>query len=425
VGAGATAQLRFEVTCSGTGGGNGSVQVAVTTTGAPADPDGYTLSLDGAAPVAIAITASHSFDPVAPGEHQVQLAGIAANCAAADANPRPVTVTAGQASSIAFAVTCGNSALVWNEVVSGTQTDLRDVWGSSATDVMAVGGSTILHYNGSAWSTQATIADASLASVWGSSATSYVAVGQAPAGKAAAFRHDGIGWTPMPAPNPDPDDPDANSQLRAVWGASERDLFAVGHYSAASTDFALQGMVARYDGSAWTVMQLTDGVGGTLADVYGTSSTHVIAVGTGDDAMDDLPAHGLVYRFDGTSWTRQHVSQQDPDASLSLSGVWASSPTDVFVAGYEEGPVAGSGAVIYHSDGSGFVKMETPPTRSVTGLWGTSPTDVYAVGDGVLHYDGQSWTRVDAHSGLAELWGSSSSDLFVVGNGGRILHGTR
>ena len=429
VGAGATAQLRFEITCTGGGGGgggggsNGSIQVAVTTTGAPADPDGYTLALDGGAPVVVAIAASHGFDPVAPGEHRVELGGMAANCAVADANPRPVSVTAGQAASIAFAVTCGSSALRWSEMASGTQTDLRDVWGSSATDVMAVGGSTILHYDGSAWSTQTTITDASLASVWGASATSFVAVGQAPAGKAAAYRYDGTGWTPMPAPNPEPDDPEVNSQLRAVWGASDQDLFAVGHYSANSTEFDLRGLVARYDGSAWTVMQLPDRAGGTLADVYGTSSTNVIAVGTGDEPMDDIPAYGLVYRFDGTSWTRQHIQREDLDASLSLGAVWASSPTDVFVVGFEEGPVAGSGAVVYHSDGSGFVKMEIPPTQLLTGLWGTSATDVYAVGDGVLHYDGQSWTRLDDHGGLADLWGSSSSDLFVVGNGGRILHG--
>ena len=42
-----------------------------------------------------------------------------------------------------------SASIEWTEMDSGTTNLLRDVWGSSATDVFAVGwGGTILHYDG-------------------------------------------------------------------------------------------------------------------------------------------------------------------------------------------------------------------------------------------------------------------------------------
>ena len=47
-----------------------------------------------------------------------------------------------------------------------------DVWGSSGSDVFAVGnGGTILHYDGSAWSAMTSGTTFALNGVWGSSGT--------------------------------------------------------------------------------------------------------------------------------------------------------------------------------------------------------------------------------------------------------------
>jgi len=103
---GATAQTTFNVTCVPT---TGDVQVT-TVTGGNADdldPDGYTVTIDQNAPVAIGINATETFSQLTPGDHIVTLGDIAANCALDDGeNPRTVAVIAGQTTSTPFNLTC-------------------------------------------------------------------------------------------------------------------------------------------------------------------------------------------------------------------------------------------------------------------------------------------------------------------------------
>lgn len=60
---------------------------------------------------------------------------------------------------------------------SGTTSWLNDVWGSSASDVFAVGDTTILHYDGSSWSEISSRTAMFLCDIWGSSASDIFAVG--------------------------------------------------------------------------------------------------------------------------------------------------------------------------------------------------------------------------------------------------------
>jgi len=66
----------------------------------------------------------------------------------------------------------------WSSQASGTPRDLRSVWGSDASNIWAVGdGGTIVKWNGSAWSLQASGTTQNLYSVWGSDASNIWAVG--------------------------------------------------------------------------------------------------------------------------------------------------------------------------------------------------------------------------------------------------------
>ena len=101
--AGGTIEVVFAVTCAA---GTGTLVVATESTGEPADPSGYSLSLDGGAAVAIGVNARQTFDGVAPGVHAVSLGGLASNCAVLGQNPRSATVTASQTTTLTFTVTC-------------------------------------------------------------------------------------------------------------------------------------------------------------------------------------------------------------------------------------------------------------------------------------------------------------------------------
>ncbi len=66
----------------------------------------------------------------------------------------------------------------WSLQTSPTTEILYSVWGSSDSDVFAVGANgTILHYNGTSWSLQDTPTTETLYGVWGSSSSNVFAVG--------------------------------------------------------------------------------------------------------------------------------------------------------------------------------------------------------------------------------------------------------
>jgi hypothetical protein len=97
------------------------------------------------------------------------------------------------------------------------------VWGSSGTDVFAVGQDAatneiggILHYDGNSWSEMTIPGSGALHSVWGSSGSDVFAVG--PSGR--ILHYDGTSWSEMTSPT--------SESLEGVWGSSSSDVFAVG-----------------------------------------------------------------------------------------------------------------------------------------------------------------------------------------------------
>ena len=84
----------------------GALTVTVSTTGVEQDADGYTVQLDGQAAQPIGPTASLHNLEVPPGNHTVQLGGVAANCNIVSANPRTVAISAGETSTVIFQVAC-------------------------------------------------------------------------------------------------------------------------------------------------------------------------------------------------------------------------------------------------------------------------------------------------------------------------------
>jgi hypothetical protein len=84
----------------------GSLDVTIATTGPEPDLDGYMLSIDGAAPEAIAVDASRHTEGVVPGQHTVTLAGLAGNCTVATGAGVTVEVLAGASAAVRFEVAC-------------------------------------------------------------------------------------------------------------------------------------------------------------------------------------------------------------------------------------------------------------------------------------------------------------------------------
>jgi hypothetical protein len=101
--ANATAQSSFTVTCV-----SGSIEIITATSGTDLDPDGYAVSLDGAPEQPIGISASLTLTDVTPGQHTVELSGLASNCTVTGSNPRAVTVVAGATGQVSLDVICSS-----------------------------------------------------------------------------------------------------------------------------------------------------------------------------------------------------------------------------------------------------------------------------------------------------------------------------
>jgi hypothetical protein len=191
----------------------------------------------------------------------------------------------------------------WVETVVPGVPVLTGLWGTSDSDVFAVGSDAILHYDGTTWSrmTVPTIAGLRLTGVSGNSSHNVYAVGWS--GDLVnvtrqVLHFDGVSWTSVyQAPG--------NGTLQAVWTGADGQVVAVGG-----------GDALHYNGSSWSTKPLPSTTY-SLAGVWGASASDVYAVGS-----------GVIYHYDGTRWADTGVPRL-----TNFSAVWGSSAADVYAVG--------------------------------------------------------------------------------------------
>ena len=127
------AVLAFSAACASSQEGPATpepanLEVRTLTSGAPADTDGYVLTVAGFGDQAVLPNGTFWLRGLLPGTYQLLLNGIAANCVVLGSNPMSITVTAGAVLHAAFEIQCeGNTSLA---VQVHTQGDDPDADGS-------------------------------------------------------------------------------------------------------------------------------------------------------------------------------------------------------------------------------------------------------------------------------------------------------
>ncbi|BAP57387.1 receptor protein kinase-like protein [Thioploca ingrica] len=220
-----------------------------------------------------------------------------------------------------------------------------------------------------------------LQAIWGSAENDVFAVGYG-----AIFHYDGSSWSEMNTNYYD---------LRGIWGTSNKNVIAVGRIMGEE-----RSIILYYNGNQWSAM---NGTFSWLSGIWGSSDSDVFAVG----------GNGTTLHYNGNQWTTMNSG-----TDFTLSDVWGSSSSDVFAVG--------EGGTILHYDGNQWSTMDSKISTWIHDIWGSSSNDVFAVGEGgtILHYDGKQWTAMNSgiSSWVSGIWGSSSSDVFVVGFDGTILY---
>jgi PKD repeat protein len=272
-------------------------------------------------------------------------------------------------------------AASWTTMNSGTNNALNGIWGSSNTNIVAVGDEgIILLFNGSFWTQMDSGTSQNIEDVWGTSSMEVFAVGHN-----GTIRHyDGKDWSAMTS--------NTTANLTSVWGSSAEDVFAVGE----------EGIILHYDGFSWS--KLLSPTSLPLQGIWGPSGTDVYAVGY----------DGTLLRYDGVIGFSEMTSVTDK----YLRAIWGGTDSEIFAVGY-------SGSAIYY-DGSTWSEMILKGRKNLYGLSGSAGKYAIAVGeDGVVFlYNGSDWSELETGNMdfLKEIWVSQSHDVFAVGANGTILH---
>ncbi|HZI41427.1 MAG TPA: Ig-like domain-containing protein, partial [Gemmatimonadaceae bacterium] len=269
---------------------------------------------------------------------------------------------------------------------------LHGIWGSSTKQVFAVGSAgTILRFDGSTWTSMSGDAVRSnLWDAWGSSASDVHVASEAVAGQGQRLHYDGGAWSVASIPD--------GVNYYSVWGTSATNVYFGGDY----------GTFLHFDGDAMSPIET--GTRSPLLGIWGSSANDVYAVGL----------NGTALHYDGQSvkaFTLPGLATEP--FTESLGAVWGSSANDLWIGGGD------SSGDLWHWDGTSWSRLtlwNAPGAVGigVNGIWGTSNSDVWAVGaNHAYHYDGVKWTAADLPTAgsttLIRVWGCGPLDVFAAG----------
>lgn len=305
----------------------------------------------------------------------------------------------------------------WYPMQTGTEEDLLCVWGSSATDVYAVGeNNTIVHFDGIKWSLienelSSSIDD--LKAVWGFSANDVYVGGEDPI----LLNYDGLSWSKLTWEWPDGVACSGSYSFEYIWGESPENLFIVG-WTGSSTGWY---EFYHYDGEILTPIASPyseDYASYKLFDVYGlwgSSSTDVyLAAGS--------YYYGYIYHYDGEVCSVLLKTETEDEGNYFLD-IWGSAADDVFAVGR-------SGRIYnYIGDGT-WLRMDSGTQEDFSCVWGSSSSDVHAAGgmDTFFHYNGSTWepmerkspTNMGSFGSIRDIWVSQDGKGFAVGGSGAV-----
>lgn len=248
--------------------------------------------------------------------------------------------------------------------------DTQAIWGSSSSDVIAVGKEYSYRFDGTAWRELPSVGNAPLNAIAGLRNGDAWVVGDR--GQMVYLR--GCEWTQVSS--------NVSSQhLSALWASGDDDVWAFG------------GGAFHWDGERWTSTPI--GITEPLYAAWGSGPKDVWAAG----------ASGKLIHWNGSFWT----PFQSP-VTMPLHGIWGSSPNDVYA-------IDDFSSQMIHWDGRAWSVLKNAPPGTIHSLWGSSAQDIWAIGKSeVFHYDGNRWSTVVAPFSGGSVWGRAANDVWFLGS---------
>jgi photosystem II stability/assembly factor-like uncharacterized protein len=206
---------------------------------------------------------------------------------------------------------------------------------------------------------------------------------------------------------------DSIHYLLGVWGSGANDVYAVGSGRRGtccppSPEWGVRGVLLHSadGGGRWTTTWLDAG----LASVWGSGPGDVYVTGNA----------GIHHSTDGgRTWTLA-------GGTTGVGRIWGLDAGHVWAVGRR----GADGLILYSTDGGRSWTETLVPNVWLSGVWASSPEDVYVVGarGTVLRFDGRSWREMPTgHPALhlVDVWGTTAENVLVFGDNGTVLHGMR
>lgn len=273
----------------------------------------------------------------------------------------------------------------------GLPSAILSVWGTSTSDVYAVGGDRgdgtgplVLHFDGTAWSQLATGENGNLWWVFGIGGAVYMG-GEG----GMILRYQQGAFTRMSTPS--------TTTVFGIWGTAADDLWAVGGASGGGDG----GFAWRLQGGVWVAAP------GFPADIAATGAIWKMSGRSADDAWM-VGTNGKVVRWDGAVLTAMTTGTGE-----SLFTVHATADRFVAVGGF------GTGTIL-ENEGSGWNDVSPPIAPALIGTY-LSGDAGYAVGqDGaVFERNRGGWSEVDLgvpiEQSFHSVWIDPSGGVWAVG----------
>ena len=234
---------------------------------------------------------------------------------------------------------------------------VADFVGFAPNDLYAVSGSSLLHWDGAAWSMVdfgGAVDPTDLQAIWGTSGDD-LWLGDSLNGQ--VHRWNGTTWSTTIT---------QTVEVTDIWGSADGDVYAAGIFG-----------MSHWNGSAWA--EISDATVDQAAGLWGFGRGDVWAVGD----------FGTLAHWNGTAWT-DTLPVNDDRFEEDHASVWGAAPDDVWAVG--------SFGAISHWDGARWSQIQYgafPYFPYLNKVHGSSAGDVWVVG---LSSDGKNTGVILRHA---------------------------
>ncbi|WP_243791889.1 hypothetical protein [Saccharopolyspora gloriosae] len=215
--------------------------------------------------------------------------------------------------------------------------------------------------------------------------------------------------------------PGNRNGARGIEALGTDDVWAVGssYDDEAGTG---RGLAQHWDGSAWRDVPVPQRAGNwTFSDVTGSAPDDVWAVGNDGG----YPAQGLAMHWNGQAWTEVPV----PDVELGelravqLTEAQSLAADDVWATGNvhdSSGDTTTFEPLLLHWDGQTWSYVDAPRDAGARQDLVRAGDELWSLGERLLHFDGTGWRQQDGPPAGAAVGGTELADgrLLTVGSSG-------